>query len=648
MREKGKFGIKGFLGRVLYMTTLIATVHVIPAQAGIQKDTGFRILPRTRYGVKPGMTNSRKFMSLRIFLAAALFFSLGCFDDLYAESAREPISGTPMLRKQKMQLLRNLGEMPATRVKKDIIHNNDNENDQRGFYAFNFATGQYYYPVNATCRSVTTLSTGYTLNIWVEDTQTVSAAAITDIANEFTSTIVLTENTYFGSPPAGDFTILILDIKDTYDPNTGNLTYVSGYFDSTNESVGYANSNERHMIYMDSNPGLQGYDPGVAISTRTFLGTLAHEYFHFVHSSYDPLEETWVDEGLAGLARFVCGYGHRESHVSAFALSPGTSLTFWPLDPNVNTLPNYGATYLFMLYLAEHYGGSTTTKNIVSNTGTGIAGINSALLQSAQSATVNDIFKNWVIANWLNNAAVSGGIYAYTDSFSGITNAPGNIQNTDSKSTYPTSGSGNVDLYAANYIQFTNLGGTYDIFILIPYSLTESDIQSYTYSGRIGSLILDTTGLSGTLGMAGVQIGSSNPTPIVTSTLSASSTVSTDGGVSSNGGGGSGGGGGGCFIATAAYGSPLALEVVILREFRDRYLMKNPAGQVLVSYYYAWSPAAAGVISRHESLKTITRFTLYPAIGLSWAIMRNPRETGLLALGLFLLCSWIVISRRRG
>jgi hypothetical protein len=143
--------------------------------------------------------------------------------------------------------------------------------------------------------------------------------------------------------------------------------------------------------------------------------------------------------------------------------------------------------------------------------------------------------------------------------------------------------------------------------------------------------------------MEGIQLGSSNPTPIVMPTLSGSNTISTGGGGSS-----SGGGGGGCFIATAAYGSPLAREVVVLREFRDRYLMTNLPGRALVSLYYAWSPWVAGFIYRHESLRTVTRFTLYPAITLSRVFMRNPRETGLFALGIFLLGGWIVISRRKG
>jgi hypothetical protein len=47
-----------FFDNILYMTTLIETRHVIPEKAGIQNDTGF--------GVKPGMTSSRKLMSLCI------------------------------------------------------------------------------------------------------------------------------------------------------------------------------------------------------------------------------------------------------------------------------------------------------------------------------------------------------------------------------------------------------------------------------------------------------------------------------------------------------------------------------------------------------------------------------------------------------
>jgi hypothetical protein len=69
-----------------------------------------------------------------------------------------------------------------------------------------------------------------------------------------------------------------------------------------------------------------------------------------------------------------------------------------------------------------------------------------------------------------------------------------------------------------------------------------------------------------------------------------------------------------CFIATAAYGSGLAPEVTLLRDFRDRYLLTNRAGRAFVDWYYAVSPPVAAFIAEHESLKTAVRVGLMPIV----------------------------------
>lgn len=69
-----------------------------------------------------------------------------------------------------------------------------------------------------------------------------------------------------------------------------------------------------------------------------------------------------------------------------------------------------------------------------------------------------------------------------------------------------------------------------------------------------------------------------------------------------------------CFIATAAFGTPLAEEVVMLKHLRDDYLAHTEYGRTLVACYYRFSPPAARVIRDDDQLRHITRMLLAPAI----------------------------------
>jgi len=103
-----------------------------------------------------------------------------------------------------------------------------------------------------------------------------------------------------------------------------------------------------------------------------------------------------------------------------------------------------------------------------------------------------------------------------------------------------------------------------------------------------------------------------------------------------------------CFIATAAYGSPLHPSVRILRDFRDKYLMPSRLGRVLVRFYYKYSPFLANFITKHKALKTPVRISLFPLVIFSYSMVHfGSIVTAVMLVFIFVLPIFLILLFRR-
>jgi hypothetical protein len=75
-----------------------------------------------------------------------------------------------------------------------------------------------------------------------------------------------------------------------------------------------------------------------------------------------------------------------------------------------------------------------------------------------------------------------------------------------------------------------------------------------------------------------------------------------------------------CLIVTATFGSPMAGEVQLVRDFRDETVKQNYLGSryvtALNAVYYSFSPAVARSIDENPSVKPVMRLVLAPLIGI--------------------------------
>ena len=179
------------------------------------------------------------------------------------------------------------------------------------------------------------------------------------------------------------------------------LRGVGGYYSSVDEyptSV-HEQSNQREIVYI--NAGL------MKVGSNQYLSVLSHELQHAVHWNGDRTEETWVNEGLSEVASAVAG--HRPTLQDSFLRSSTISLVHWPLGSQ--RIAYYAAGYLFFEYLSAHYGGRENLASLIDEPLDGIQGIDSYLAALGYEETFQDVFKDWVVANFLDTPA--GGPYSY-------------------------------------------------------------------------------------------------------------------------------------------------------------------------------------------------------------------------------------------
>ncbi len=320
---------------------------------------------------------------------------------------------------------------------------------QRTFFVPDFRSMQQY-TVSAVLQGI-----GNFCYIFVEEAEwntRVTVATVASIVHAFEVAtpanpeqgIYPTLTRFFGLPPDidenGRVIVLLLNIQDANHASQ----YTAGFFNPADQSRGVLRtpgfrgfpirSNEADMLYIDTQP----LNPNSEIAHNV----IAHEFLHLIHWRHDPHEATWVDEGCAGYASFLCGYSVLE-HVGAFEKTPSVSLIAWP-ERDADALPHYGAAFLWMLYLHEQHGGTGTLAEIVRNRGTSLTGIADALALKGITQKVSDIFIEWKLANYLSDYHAVG-----------LTLSPRRWHN-----SYPSgTQEGKLSNFSADYIGFEDAGG---------------------------------------------------------------------------------------------------------------------------------------------------------------------------------------------
>lgn len=321
------------------------------------------------------------------------------------------------------------------------------------------------------------------------DTPVILDEQVEYILEEFENNIYPTDTTYFGDPdfhngsdslleawgyvPPGYYyeetgrnVILVSNIRDENYYDYEYPYYIAGFY-----SPAFEFYFDRNIINIDSYNWEDRIGPDVE---RPYLyeSVIAHEYQHLLHDDYVPGDCTFMNEGFSMYAEILCGYGVSWSHVNHFLYTPDNSLTKWGDQGGINILADYGSAALWTIFLSELMGGADPFVTYYMETGIpGEPGINNALEHFGTGKTLDDVYYEWNLANYLHST--KGSPYTYTSvdlnpktnpdviplNYRKLKFKPVSFSGSDFGSTFTIAGydTGVVDLapYSSDYILFT-------------------------------------------------------------------------------------------------------------------------------------------------------------------------------------------------
>ncbi len=355
------------------------------------------------------------------------------------EGAGMPVDGTFRLRAKKDVLDRQLrarmttdpeyaGRLRAATVPVSLIPGSS----VVGFQVYNFSAGVYEY------RPGRFVAQGTYCNLFVERGKEALYGSQTSeifrqIVAAFDEKVFPSVCRWFGQPiipsafnlPDERIYIFLVDIRDSFGEG-----YVAGYFD--HRDIEGLFGNQKPVFFMDISPGEPGSPDD---KCNSFYRTLAHEFQHMVnfsiqHANESSEQERWLDEGFSMFSEYVFS---GEIGNDAARIPPSPHFERFLESPGVNLISNskeswfmedllfrqYGASFLFVTYLVEKYGGNSPsmqqqfTRELVRTVPKGVDGLETLIRYGGTSFA--ELFVNFCLALAVDDASLNNGLWGFND-----------------------------------------------------------------------------------------------------------------------------------------------------------------------------------------------------------------------------------------